>query len=54
MKGLKAHMFYILLQESASSGIIDEVVLKNFMFHEYLEFKFGERVNFIIGKNGSK
>ena len=24
------------------------------MFHERLEFKFGERVNFIIGKNGSR
>ena len=38
----------------SEGGIILEVHLRNFMFHERLEFTFNPFVNFIIGKNGSK
>ncbi|XP_074643898.1 structural maintenance of chromosomes protein 6-like isoform X2 [Tubulanus polymorphus] len=37
----------------AESGIIEQVRLKNFMCHDYLEFTFGPHVNFVVGRNGS-
>ena len=35
-------------------GSIKSLTLSNFMCHEYFEIEFGPRVNFIVGKNGSK
>ena len=38
-----------LLQSIAESGIIKSLEMKQFMCHEYLTFKFGPQVNFIVG-----
>ncbi|XP_064486253.1 structural maintenance of chromosomes protein 6-like [Ornithodoros turicata] len=39
--------------ESTGIGTIESISLKNFMCHSKLDFKFAERVNFIVGRNGS-
>ncbi|RUS16430.1 hypothetical protein BC937DRAFT_91201 [Endogone sp. FLAS-F59071] len=39
--------------EPAESGVIEKIVLTNFMCHKYLEVRFGPKLNFIIGHNGS-
>eukprot|EP00794_Sanderia_malayensis_P000113 gene113-724_t len=41
------------IQTEAEVGIIEKVILQNFMCHKYLEVNFGSNVNFIIGRNGS-
>lgn len=40
--------------ECSACGTIKSVKLVNFMCHEKFEIKFGPRINFIIGRNGSK
>ena len=37
----------------ANAGIIEKLVLKNFMCHDSFEILLGPQINFIIGKNGS-
>lgn len=37
----------------AKAGVIESLVLRNFMCHEYFEIEFGPQLNFIIGRNGS-
>jgi len=37
----------------AEAGIIEKIVLENFMCHSHLEIYFGPKVNFIVGLNGS-
>lgn len=37
----------------ANAGIIEKLVLKNFMCHDSFEIQLGPQINFIIGKNGS-
>lgn len=39
--------------EDMGIGTIESVSLKNFMCHSRLDFKFADRVNFIVGRNGS-
>ena len=38
----------------ADCGTIESITLNNFMCHEHFEIEFNPRVNFVIGKNGSK
>lgn len=38
----------------ADCGTIESLTLSNFMCHEHFEITFNPRVNFVIGKNGSK
>lgn len=38
---------------AAEVGIIQSVVVQNFMCHRYLEITLGPHVNFITGENGS-
>ena len=42
-----------LVNEPAEYGILEEVIVINFMCHERFEFKLGPLINFICGKNGS-
>jgi hypothetical protein len=35
-------------------GILEEIVLQNFMCHRHLQLKFGPNINFIVGQNGSE
>ena len=37
----------------AKAGVIEKLVLRNFMCHEFFELEFGPQLNFIIGRNGS-
>lgn len=37
----------------AQAGVIERLVLKNFMCHESFELELGPQLNFIIGRNGS-
>lgn len=37
----------------AKAGVIEKLVLRNFMCHEYFELELGPQLNFIIGRNGS-
>ena len=39
--------------DCASSGIIQSIVLINFMCHRKLQVNFGPHINFVIGHNGS-
>lgn len=39
---------------AAECGTIEKVILQNFMCHKYFEVELGSRVNFVIGRNGSK
>ncbi|XP_065648710.1 structural maintenance of chromosomes protein 6 isoform X2 [Hydra vulgaris] len=39
--------------DEAESGILEKIVLSNFMCHKKLEVSFGTNVNFVIGRNGS-
>jgi len=39
--------------ESAQTGILEEITLKNFMSHRHMNMKFGPNVNFLCGPNGS-
>ena len=41
------------VKEKGLCGKLEKLVLKNFMNHRNLEVTFGDRVNFITGKNGS-
>lgn len=43
-----------IMQEPAEAGVIEKIVLSNFMCHKYLEVRFGPKLNFIIGHNGSE
>lgn len=38
---------------SAKAGVIEKIVLKNFMCHDFFELELGPQLNFIIGRNGS-
>lgn len=38
----------------ADCGTVESLTLSNFMCHEHFEITFNPRVNFVIGKNGSK
>lgn len=37
----------------AKAGVIEKIVLKNFMCHDSFELNLGPQLNFIIGRNGS-
>lgn len=37
----------------AKAGVIEKIVLKNFMCHDFFELNLGPQLNFIIGRNGS-
>lgn len=37
----------------ATAGVVKEITLVNFMCHENLTVTFGERINFVVGHNGS-
>ncbi|GMM33295.1 DNA repair protein [Saccharomycopsis crataegensis] len=37
----------------ATAGVIEKIVLQNFMCHDYFELELGPQLNFIIGRNGS-
>lgn len=37
----------------AKAGVIEKIVLKNFMCHDFFELDLGPQLNFIIGRNGS-
>lgn len=37
----------------AKAGVIERLVLRNFMCHEYFQLDLGPQLNFIIGRNGS-
>ncbi|CAG8497689.1 11743_t:CDS:10 [Ambispora leptoticha] len=37
----------------AESGVLDTIELVNFMCHKFVRVKFGPKINFIIGHNGS-
>ena len=39
--------------KNARAGIIERVYLKNFKCHALLEFDLHDRINFILGRNGS-
>jgi predicted ATP-binding protein involved in virulence len=38
----------------AEVGVIEKIVLQNFMCHKHFEIQFGLNTNFITGRNGSK
>ena len=38
----------------AEHGVLERVDCYNFMCHDHFEITFNPRVNFVIGKNGSK
>ncbi|XP_064487285.1 structural maintenance of chromosomes protein 6-like [Ornithodoros turicata] len=40
-------------EDTTGIGIIESIKLKNFMCHSKLDFQFADRVNFIVGRNGS-
>ncbi|XP_042865205.1 structural maintenance of chromosomes protein 6-like [Penaeus japonicus] len=40
-------------EENALSGILERVIVKNFMCHDHLEFTFSPNINFVQGRNGS-
>ncbi|GMM33838.1 hypothetical protein DASC09_011630 [Saccharomycopsis crataegensis] len=42
-----------IAQIPAAAGIIEKIILQNFMCHEFFELELGPRLNFIIGRNGS-
>ena len=45
---------HLLLQSEAEVGVIEKLVLINFMCHRRLDLSFSPNVNFILGRNGSK
>lgn len=47
-------MVVLLLQTEADVGVIDKVVLINFMCHRRLDIALSANVNFVLGRNGSK
>ena len=47
-------LFKITFQSEADVGIVESILLKNFMCHSVLDFKFNSNVNFVIGRNGSR
>ena len=42
-----------VFDKSARAGVIERVSLRNFKCHSLLEFNFHDRINFILGLNGS-
>ena len=38
---------------SSDVGIIEKIVLENFMCHHFMEIQLGTNINFIVGVNGS-
>ena len=40
--------------DQPENGIVESLELRNFMCHQNLKINFGEKINFVIGKNGSK
>lgn len=40
-------------RQYAKAGIVDRVVVRNFMCHKYLEVTLGPLVNFVVGSNGA-
>lgn len=40
-------------ENSATAGIIEKIILRNFMCHDNFELNLGPRINIIIGSNGS-
>lgn len=40
-------------RSAAESGVIEKIILQNFMCHGYFELDLGPQLNFIIGRNGS-
>ena len=49
---LKTCLF--ISQVGADVGIVETLVLRNFMCHSKLEFNFNPGTNIVYGKNGSK
>lgn len=39
--------------DTPDAGIIERIVLENFMCHKHLDVSFGNNINFIVGVNGS-
>ena len=46
-------MNVIFFRSAAEVGIIEQVVIQNFLCHRYLEVNLGPNINFIHGANGS-
>lgn len=40
-------------KDESDAGIIERIVLENFMCHKHLDVAFGNNINFIVGVNGS-